>query len=425
MPRWRLLLTSLLVAGSVAAPGPAQAGGDPAGPLEPASGTLFGAYVKPDLGWTRDDVMASIEALESDLGRPLAIDHHYQPWSVPFPSWKEPWDVAAGRIPMITWGKVSTRKVNSGALDALIRSRAEAVRGVAHPMFIRWFAEMDSDSVAQLSRSPASYIRAWRRIRWIFGASGAWNAVWVWCPTAWGFVEGEAQKYYPGDDYVDWVCSDGYNWAPGRAGSRWREFSEIYQAFYEFGVARGKPMMAGEYGCQERAPGEKAAWIDQAREDIKARFPELDAIVYFDSDRDYDWRVDTSPSSYEAFAAMGSDPYFNPDRAGLGAVDAARFDGILADTAGPRMNVRTGSLRGGRRGPVLWRSDEPHRDMVRLRYSVRGRGGRLIVGRTADDGRFLWRVPRTLRANVIRVSVKATDLAGNVGTGHSRWFKVR
>lgn len=425
-PRRSLVLVFLALLGSVGVPEPAQAGADPPpGPLEPTSGSLFGAYVKPDSGWTHDDVTASIERLEGDLGRTLGIDHHFHPWSVPFPSWKEPWDVSMGRIPMISWGNVSTRRVNSGALDGLIRSRADAIRSFGQPMFIRWFAEMDGDSVAHLSRSPSSYIRAWRRIRWIFGTSGAWNAVWVWCPTSWGFVEGDAQKYYPGDEYVDWICSDGYNWAPGREGARWRSFHEIYEAFYEFGLARDKPMMAGEYGCQERAPGEKAGWINQAREDIKTRFPEIDAVVYFDSDRDYDWRLDTSPSSYEAFISMGNDPYFNPPSDTLGAVDPARFDAVLADGTDPHVKVRTRSLDGGRPGAVRWRSDDPHRNVVRLRYAVRGGSGRLIVRRTADDGRFVWRVPRALRGKRIRISVRATDLAGNVGTAHSRWLRVR
>ena len=419
------LVTVFVVLLSVGGPGTGPAGADPGpGPLEPASGALFGAYVKPRTGWTRDEVVASLERLERDLGRTLDIDHHYHPWTVPFPSWKEPWDLANGRIPMISWGNVSTRRVNSGALDGLIRSRAEAVRSFGAPMFIRWFFEMDSDAVARLAGSPASYINAWRRIRWIFGTAGAWNAVWVWCPTSWGFFEGEAQKYYPGDQYVDWICSDGYNWAPGRGGSRWREFSQIYQAFYEFGVSRGKPMMAGEYGCQERAPGEKAGWFDQAREDIKERFPELDAVVYFDSDRDYDWRVDTSPSSYQSFITTAQDPHFNPPGP-LGEVDPGRFDGVLADTTAPRVQVRTRPLWGGRPGVVRWRSHEPHQDVVRLRYTVRGRGGRSIVRSTSDDGRLVWRVHGALTGKRIQVSVRATDLAGNVGTGRSGWFKVR
>jgi hypothetical protein len=403
---------------------PAASGSDQ-GPLEPGAGALFGAYVKPRTGWDRADVEAAIDGLEGRLGRAMAIDHHYYPRSVPFPSWKEPWDHSRGRIPMITWGGVSTRRVNSGALDDRIAARAEGVRDLGFPVFLRWFAEMDGDFQAHLADSPASYVRAWRRIRWIFATVGAWNAVWVWCPTAWGYATGEAQRYYPGDAYVDWVCADGYNWAPGRRGDRWRSFEEIYEAFYSFGAGRGKPMMAGEYGCQERGPGEKAAWLQAAREALKQRFPELRAIVYFDSDRDFDWRVETSASAFEAFAAMGGDPYFNPSTETLGVVDPHRFDAVVGDVTPPRLRfLPPRRLRAGERARIRWRTVEAHADDVLLRYDVRGGGGKLLVRRTADDGSFSWLVPSGLDGRRIRLWGLASDLAGNRDRATSRWLRV-
>jgi hypothetical protein len=397
----------------------------PPGPLAPPSGALFGAYVKPLTGWSRPDVEVAVQALESALGRTLGIDHHYYRWQLPFPSWKEPWDFAHGRIPMISWGPISTRRVNSGALDDVIRERARGIRALGHPVFLRWFYEMDGVKLAAPAGSPASYIRAWRRIRWIFASQGAWNAVWVWCPNAWGFKEGVAPRWYPGDQYVDWVCADGYNWAPGRPGDGWRMLEEIFDRFYEFGVASGKPMMIAEYGCQERGPGEKAAWIDVARETLKTRFPEIGAVVYFNSKGDYDWRVESSPSSLEAFAAMGADPHFNPDASTLGAVDPSRFDAVLGDNEGPRLRVERARLRAGRKSILRWISDEPHADWVKIRYDVRRGRARFVVRRTTDDGRFRWAVPRSLKEEHVRLIVQATDLAGNRGRARSRWIPVR
>jgi hypothetical protein len=420
----RLVLGALVALGS-SLPGALASPPAQAGPLEPSAGALFGAYVKPRTGWSRADVEAAIDGLEGRLGRPLGIDHHYYPRSVPFPSWKEPWDHARGRIPMITWGGHPTRRINSGSLDDVIASRADGIRALGFPVFLRWFAEMDGDFQAGRAGPPAAYVRAWRRIRWIFAARGAWNAVWVWCPTAWGFVTGEAQRYYPGAPYVDWVCADGYNWAPGRKGDRWRSFGEIYEAFYEFGSGSGKPMMAGEYGCQERDPGEKAAWIDQARVTLKQRFPDLRAVVYFDSDRDYDWRIDTSLSAFEAFAAMGADPHFRPPPESLGPVDPLRFDAVMADTAPPRLRfLPARRLRAGERARIRWATDEPHADRVVLRYQV-GRGGRQLVRRTADDGSVRWAVPRGLDGARIRLWGTATDLAGNRDVAKSGWLRVR
>ena len=48
---------------------------------------------------------------------------------------------------------------------------------------------------------------------------GATNVGWVWCPLATGFTDGRAQKYYPGDDQVDWLCADVY---PGTRSRRSR-----------------------------------------------------------------------------------------------------------------------------------------------------------------------------------------------------------
>ena len=35
------------------------------------------------------------------------------------------------------------------------------------------------------------------------------------------------------------------------------------------------------------------------------------AVLYFDSDKDYDWRLTTSDSAIEAFKQMANDPWFN------------------------------------------------------------------------------------------------------------------
>jgi hypothetical protein len=34
-------------------------------------------------------------------------------------------------------------------------------------------------------------------------------------------------------------------------------------------------------------------------------------VVYFDADRQYDWRLASSPDSLAAFKALAGDPYFN------------------------------------------------------------------------------------------------------------------
>jgi hypothetical protein len=67
----------------------------------------------------------------------------------------------------------------------------------------------------------------------------------------------------------------------------------------------------GEFGVQERNPGDKAQWITDARDAIKSDFPLMRAVIYFNSNKDYDWRLTTSDSAVAAFRQMANDPWFN------------------------------------------------------------------------------------------------------------------
>jgi len=311
---WRslvLALTAVAALVPMAATAPASAAGRPAGKLVPASGFYVGAYSKHADGYGQDREQQATSDLEARLGRRLHIDHHYYSWTDVFPSWREPWDIQNDRIPMISWNGENTDAINRGDWDGLISSRAQAIAMLNTPVFIRWFWEMDGNKKAAFAGTPDQYIAAWRHIVTTFRNQGADNVRWVWCPNASAFNDGAAQAFYPGDDFVDWTCADGYNWAPGRAGDDYRSFRDIFAGFYGWAALQKKPIMVGEFGVQERNPGDKAQWITDARGAIKSDFPRLKAVVYFNSNKDYDWSLTTSDSALEAFKQMANDPWFN------------------------------------------------------------------------------------------------------------------
>ena len=106
---------------------------------------------------------------------------------------------------------------------------------------------------------------------------------------SWTFAPGSGKDpnaYYPGDSYVDIVGGDGYNWAPGRPGSAWTPFSQIFQNIYDSSVAHGKPLMAVEYGVQEdpNDPYRKAQWFQDALATIKS-WPMFKGLIYFDENK--------------------------------------------------------------------------------------------------------------------------------------------
>jgi beta-mannanase len=291
---------------------------------EPASaaqsGVLFGAYRVPRNGdWSQTGVKSSIATLETYLGRKLAIDHHYYAWGKAFPTWAESWDISQGRYPMISWGPVSTSSVNSGSLDAYIRARADGVKALGSKVFLRWFYEMDAAALANKTGTAAQYIAAWKHIQAIFDSRGATNAVWVWCPNAFNFSSGKSQTYYPGGAYVDWICADGYNWAGTK--TAWTSFAGIFKSFYTWASTRGKPLMVGETASLERSAGEKATWINGMCSTVKNTYTAIHAVVWFDGvgtsyqGGTYDWRTDSSSSSYTSYKNMSLDTYFRPARA--------------------------------------------------------------------------------------------------------------
>jgi hypothetical protein len=287
----------------------------PSAPLAPAAGVLFGAYAGPgDQGPS-----PSVVDLEAKLGRRLAIDHFFRAWTSPFPGDREQWDIAGGRIPMISWGGVASSEINAGAHDDLIRTRAKAVQSFGRPVLIRWFPGMASPGHASLTGSPRGFLTAWHRLRRIFTEEQAANAVWVWCPDAADFATGSAPMFYPGDDDVDWTCAEGYDYRrPAKPHpTDNHSFEEIFAPFYTWAKNHPKAMLVGEYGVEEGAPGEKAGWVDAARDALKTHMTGIAAVVYYSatSEEDgatYDWRADSSGSALAAFTAMGSDSWFNP-----------------------------------------------------------------------------------------------------------------
>lgn len=270
----------------------------------PRTGAWVGTY--EEQSGSQLSKMARVLDIEGLLGRKMDIDHNYTHWTSKFPGWRETWDVQNGRVPFVSWAKASTTSVNSGRYDSLIRQRAQDVKEFGNPILLEWFWEMDGSRNRQFAKSPASFIAAWKRIHRIFQKEDATNASFVWCPNAWGFATGEAQKYYPGDEYVDWICANGYNWAPGRRGDEWRSFREVFKPFYDWAAPRGKPLMIGEWGVQERKPGEKAQWLREAADVLRDEFTDIKAVVYFNVKKRHDWRLRTE-SARGAFRYLGKE----------------------------------------------------------------------------------------------------------------------
>ena len=309
----RSVIALLLLAGLAGALAVSARAFPPASPQRQAqlvpTAAWLGAWVQP-ASFSRQVQQDAVLELERQIGRRLAIDHTYVPWRAPL-GWRPAWDVSLGRIPLITFGNGgNTTEIAQGRHDVYLRRLSEAVRELGKPVFLRYAHRMDLASASSWVGSPESYVAAWRHVHEIFAGL---PVSWVWTPTAAGFSGDQpAERFYPGDDYVDWIAADGYNGAGCAGQSGWRQLSDVFGDFYAWGSARGKPLMIAEAGTTEdrAAPGRKAAWFDSAARQLAAEMPNVQALVYFHARKACDYRVTTSASSLEAFRRLAQNPHF-------------------------------------------------------------------------------------------------------------------
>ena len=166
--------------------------------------------------------------------------------------------------------------------------------------------------------TPAEYAAAFRRVVAIFRARGVDNVAFVWTMMAWTFDPRWANRSTPttqGDDHVDLIGSDGYNFYPRKPGATWNSFETVYRPTQDFAVRRATPWMAVEWGAQEDpdVTGRKGQWIIDTLATAKT-WPELKGLIYFDEIKDgFPWITDSSAYSMAGYAQIGRDAYLDPD----------------------------------------------------------------------------------------------------------------
>jgi hypothetical protein len=268
----------------------------------------------------QQDRQARVETFEAAIGRKLSVNQHYYAWTDTFPSGLEQWDIAGGRVPLVTWEPWGTSldQILAGSFDSMIRARARGLKSLEAPVFLRWGHEMNgnwypwsgySNNDSGLTNGPAKYVSVYRHIHGIFESEGADNVVWVWSPnsedvpnTSWNHWS----NYYPGDAYVDWVGPDGYNWGTTKSWSSWRSFKSIFAPVYNDYAAR-KPIMIAETGSQEQG-GSKARWITEIAVNLQQEMPAAKALVYFHCPTG--WELTSSAEALEAFRALANLSHF-------------------------------------------------------------------------------------------------------------------
>ncbi len=277
--------------------------------------------------------LSKLDAYTSQVGEvPPQVVLWYQSWG-PYtdgafgPSLSEALYVR-GHAQVLTWEpkdwryginqtNYSLRAIASGKHDDYIRDYAQRVKDWGRLLYIRLMHEMNGNwypyGVNVNGNKPSQFKSAWTRVVNIFNGVGASNVEWVWCPNVgrpvWN-APYPMRSFYPGDDYVDWIGLDGYNYASSRS-MPWFSFEDVFGASYKeiTNLAPTKPLMLAETACDESG-GEKAQWIEDIQSVLSLKFPKVKALIWFNQDEGPSrLTVDSSVDALDAFRSLATAPY--------------------------------------------------------------------------------------------------------------------
>ena len=292
----------------------------------PVPSVYLGVHVSGNL-----QNMSEVTTFEQDAHKSVSIVMWYQGWGLQDgtqnfePTWMD--NVRNhGSIPLVTWepwlytqgvnqANYSLESIIDGSHDAYITQWAEASKAWGHPYFLRFAHEMNGNwypwSEQANGNKAGQYVQAWQHVHDIFTKLGVKNVTWVWSPNTDYAKSISLKELYPGSAYVDWVAMDGYNWGNVN-GSGWQSFRQVFQQTYTdiTAIARNKPLMIGETASAEHV-GNKASWITDAfTKELPVVFPLVKAVIWFDENKETDWRTISSSASQAAFnKAVASSRY--------------------------------------------------------------------------------------------------------------------
>jgi beta-mannanase len=213
-----------------------------------------------------------------------------------------------------TWGgdpvnqpAYSLDRLAAGDYDPYLIQWGQSLRDWGHPVMLRLAHEMNGNwypwAEGVNGNSAGDYVAAWRHVHDVVAGTGATNVQWVWAPNVpyWGSTP--LSGLYPGSAYVDAVGLDGYNWGTSASWSSWISPQDLFgQGLAELrALAPGMPIIITETASSE-AGGSKAAWNSSLISYLYAQ-PDVTGFVWFHLNKEVDWRINSSQSSADAFAA--------------------------------------------------------------------------------------------------------------------------
>jgi hypothetical protein len=151
------------------------------------------------------------------------------------------------------------------------------------------------------------------------------NVQFIWCFGC-GAQNPPPENWLPGDEYIEWIGLDGYNYGFTKDGlkKRWRTLEEIFGVSYaRLTKVSRRPVMIAEIACVEDVDRkgstnivdktQKPRWIAETfLKGIPEKMPRVKAVVLFNSvgHNFPTYVIDSSPESLAAFRAVAANTLY-------------------------------------------------------------------------------------------------------------------
>ena len=219
-------------------------------------------------------------------------------------------------------------EVLAGKHDQYIETFAKDAKSFNSKVLIRFLHEFNGNwylwggnKNGREKGGPKKVVAVWKYVVDKFRAVGANNVKWIWNPHGPSVDVSEEEwnniaEYWPGDDYVDWIGMDAYNWYPKDpwGGERpFRDFDNCFRKLYDECSKLGdQPIMIAEFGTPEfDYEGQtKADWIKDALSKMKNEYPRIKMFVWFHINKELDWRINSSPEALYTFKEAMKDTFY-------------------------------------------------------------------------------------------------------------------
>jgi len=246
------------------------------------------------------DTASSLASFQQQINKQPDISASFVGWGDNFPT-----DVAtplkqSGQTLLIFWEPTNTTldQIISGSTDPYISQFASDAKNYENSIILVPMPEMngnwDSWDGTATGNTPAKYIQAYKHIHDLF--SGVQNVKFGWAvnnDSVPDTPENAIANYYPGDNYVDYVGVDGFNF-----GDPWQSYSEIFSKALQQLKIYNKPIYIFSMACAQGP--QKAAWITDAISQIQSN-PDIVGWVWFNTNKEQNWLINSDPASLQAF----------------------------------------------------------------------------------------------------------------------------